>query len=496
MAPALARRAGIVVAAWAAIVGALALNRLLIGVFYDDGLYAGLAAALAGGSGYTHPHLPGSPTAIHYPPLYPVVLAPLFGLLGRDAAGLAGKILNLVFAAAAAGLIAFHGVRLRILGERVPAWVPAAVVGAAAAAVPALTMQSVLFAEPLFAALLAATVLLADRAAEQRDERLALAAGVCAALTLLTRTVGVAAGAGVVLFIALRDRRAALRAAIPVAIASVAWLGWTMIHRGGIDPALGINYGSYGEVLRQAGLGSLGTSAADLPRPLFAITLAWLPRGLGLAVGVLAGGLSLYGLWLLCRRSSIGYTLAGYLAILAIWPFPPDRFVWAVLPWLALAFAAGAAPLLQARWLRVPVATTVAAALLGFAIYQARALPQRSWAAQAAAISANFTELLPALRELPAAAVLAVDDESLVWLYTGRRAVPLFLYGYSGAAVTYPTSAEQRAYLERQGVTHVVLASPASSSASQLRALITAYPGWLEAIHGWPGGRWIFAVRP
>jgi hypothetical protein len=496
LAPALARRAGIVVAAWAAAVGVLALNRFLVGVFYDDGLYAGLAAALASGDGFVHPHLPGSPAAIHYPPLYPVILAPLFGLLGPDAAGVAGKLMNLVLAAAAAGLIAAHAAGARLLGDRVSPWVPAVVVGAAAAAIPVLTTQSVLFAEPLFAALLAAAVLLGDRAAERRDGRLAFLAGLAAALTLLTRTVGVAAGAGVVAFIALRDRRAAIRAAIPVAVASVGWLTWTLTHRAGIDAALAINYGSYGEVLRQAGLGALGSSAADLPRPLFAITLAWLPRGLAVPFGIAAGAAALYGLWLLSRRSSVGFTLGCYLAILAIWPFPPDRFLWAVLPWLALAFAAGIAPLLRRPWLRVPAAATAAAALLGYAIYEGRGLPRRAWASQAAAISANFNEVLPALRALPESAVLAVDNESLVWLYTGRRAVPLFLYGYAGATVTYPTAAEQRAYLTRQGVTHVVLASSSSPSAAQLRALIGAYPGWLEPVHGWPGGRWIFAVRP
>jgi hypothetical protein len=486
----------VIVAIWAAALGALALNRFLVGVFYDDGLYAGLAAALASGAGYVHPHLPGSPAAIHYPPLYPVLLVPFFGLLDPDAAGLGGKIMNLILGAAAAGLIAAHAARARLLGDRVPVWVVAAVVGAAAAAIPVLTTQSVLFAEPLFAALLATTVLLGDRAAQRGDTRLALLAGIAAALTLLTRTVGVAAGAGIVAFLALRDRRAAIRAAIPVAVAAVAWLAWTMSHRAGIDPALGINYGSYGEVLRQAGLGALGTSAADLPRPLFAMTLAWLPRVLAWPIGVAAGGVVLYGLWLVSRRSSVGFTLAFYLAILAIWPFPPDRFLWAVLPWLGLAFAAGMAPLLRAPWLRVPAAATAAAVLLGYLIYEGRGLPRRAWAGQAAAISANFNEVLPALRELPDSAVLAVDNESLVWLHTGRRAVPLFLYGYAGATVTYPTSAQQHAYLTRQGVTHVVLASSSSPSAAQLRALIGAYPGWLEPVHGWPGGRWIFAVRP
>ena len=48
------------VAAVALAVGILALNQVLVGVFYDDGLYAGLATALASGLGYVHPNLPGT----------------------------------------------------------------------------------------------------------------------------------------------------------------------------------------------------------------------------------------------------------------------------------------------------------------------------------------------------------------------------------------------------------------------------------------------------
>jgi hypothetical protein len=485
------RLAGAAVTIWALAVGALALNRHLIGVFYDDGLYAGIARALATGQGYVHPHLPGEPAVIHYPPVYPLVLAPFFGTLSVDAAGLVGKILNLLFAAAAAGLVALHATRARLLGERAPSWVPGLVVAAAITAVPVLTTQSVLFAEPLFALLLAATVMLADRGATT-------AAGIAAALVILTRTVGVAAGAGVVVFtlLARRDWRAALRPAIPIAIASVAWLAWTVTHRAGIDPALAVNYGSYGEVLKQTGLGALGSSALDLPRPLVAITVGWLPAGLAMAFELAGLAIGLYGLWLLARRSSIAITLLGYLAILAIWPFPPDRFLWAILPWLGLAFMAGAMDLSVRRWSRIPAAVVTLTAVIGFVMYQGGNLPRRAWETQAASISTTFNELLPALRELPDSAILAVDGEALVWLYSGRRAVPLFLYGYEGAKETMPGPAEHRAYLERQHVTHIVLASASSLSARELRALIGAYPGWLEPVKGLPQGRWIFAVRP
>jgi len=196
-----ARRAGVGVAALILLVGALALNHDLVGVFYDDGFYAGLALALAHGQGFVQANLPGAPAAIHYPPLYPLLLAPLFGTLSVDAAGFVGKLVNLACATAAAGLVAWHATRAQLLSGAAPRWLPAAVVGAAAAAIPVLQTQSVLFSEPLFALLFAATVALADTPRAPSSVATPALAGAAAALTLLTRTIGVAAGAGIVLFL-------------------------------------------------------------------------------------------------------------------------------------------------------------------------------------------------------------------------------------------------------------------------------------------------------
>src|SRR5439155_1538442 len=256
-----AGRAGVAVALCALAVGALALNRSLVGVFYDDGLYAVLARSLATGHGYSYLHLPGAPAAIHFPPLYPLVLTPLFALLPLNAAVLAAKVLNLLLAASAAGLVAWHAVRTDLLG----------------------------------------------------------------------------AGA-------------------PLLLAGLLWGWWTVTHRQAVDPALAINYGSYGEVLRQTGLGALGGGLRDLPRPLAAIALSWLPGRLLYWLAALpALGVAVYGLATLCRRSCIGFALAGYLAILAVWPFAPDRFLWAVLPWLGLAWAVGAAALWRFVRLHLPL---------------------------------------------------------------------------------------------------------------------------------------------
>lgn len=473
--------------------GLLALNRALVGVYYDDGLYAGLALALGAGDGYVHPHLPGMPVAVHYPPLYPVVLTPLFGLLPLETAALAAKALNAVLAALGAGLIAWHATRCEMLGATTPPWVAPTLVAAASLAVPVLATQSVLFAEPLFGVLLALAVIVADRRGS------AWLAGSLAAGALLTRSIGIAAGAGIVCFTLLRDgpRRRLFGEAAPVAVAAGVWGAWVLVHRDGIHPALALNYGTYAEHVMQAGLAGLRASVPDLPRPLVAITLGWVPLApVRHAFAAAAVAVGLYGLWVLQRRSAIAATLVSYLAILAVWPSPPDRFLWAVLPWLALVWGVGAAALWRwVRALQVPLAILAAASIAGYLAYDLRGLAHRSWEAPAQAISANFAELLPVLDTLPEDAVLATDDEALVWLYTRRRTVPLFLYSYRGRETVQPSPMAHRAFLEQMGATHIVLASAHTEAAAALRALVRAFPGWLTPVHRWSGARWLFAVR-
>ncbi len=480
--------------------GTVALNRSLIGVFYDDGLYAGIAVALARGMGYVHPHLPGAPAVIHYPPLYPLVLTPLFAAFPVATAGFLAQVLNLVLSALAAALIARHAVRARLLGAGVPDWAAPAVVLVLALAIPVLTVQSVLFAEPLFAVLLAATVIVADRDAPEHPLRTAAIAGCWAALALLTRTIAVAAGAGLPLFLLLvrrRPLREAIVAGLPVGLAAAAWGAWTLAHRSGIDPAMAINYGSYGEVVQQSGLGAFGRSAPDLVRPLGAITLGWLPYWwLYYLFGVPALAVGLYGFWLLARRSAIGFTLAGYFAILALWPFLVDRFVWAVLPWLGLVFGAGVVSLGKTRRaLKLPLLILTVVMAVGYGILEWRGVRGRWWGSLQAAGSRNFAELLPGLRDLPPGSVLATSDEALVWLYTGQISVPFFVYGYDHGVEVHPTPAAQRAYLERQGVTHILFSGYGSGSDVELNDLLGAYPGWLTIIRAWSGGRALFRVN-
>src|SRR3989442_15460542 len=185
-----ARAAAVVVFAVTLACGALALNRQLVGVFYDDGLYADVAYALTHGLGYVHPHLPGHPAVVHYPPLYPLVLSPFIGTLPLEAAGLAAKVLNVILAAAAAGLVAWHATSVQLLGPEAPPWLAPVLVTGAAVALPMLTILSVLFSEPLFGVLFALALLPPHPPPPGGSPHWAAPPGRgAAALALLTRTI-------------------------------------------------------------------------------------------------------------------------------------------------------------------------------------------------------------------------------------------------------------------------------------------------------------------
>jgi hypothetical protein len=496
-----ATRAALIVGGWVLAGRALALNRALIGVTYDDGLYAGAAVALAHGQGYVHPHLPGTPAVVHYPPLYPLLLVPFFGTMSVEGAGFAAKVLNVLIAALAAALIAWHAARTELLGARAPPWLAPTVVVVAALAIPCLTLQTGLYAEPFFGLLLAIAVAMADAPPSRWSPgRAATIAGVVAALALLTRSIGVAAGAGVVMFLLVVRRvplRQAALAALPVAIAAVGWGWWTTAHAAGIDPGMAINYGSYAEVVKQSGLSAYARSIPDLVRPLGTITLSWVgSRPLYYLFGVPALLVGLYGLWIIWRRSAIGFTLIGYFAILAVWPFDPDRFEWAVLPWIALVWTAGAVRLYRSdKRLHIPLGLVAGAIVVGYAIQESTGLIHRGWRIAYVQATGAFQEMLPTLTTLPANSVLASDGEALVWLYTRRTTVPFYVYGYHAGHWVRPTPAVQRAYLERMGVTHVLLTGFGGGSSEELDALLGAYPRWLTAVHVWPGGKALFQVN-
>ena len=100
---AVALAVAIVVAA----VGVWSQNPSLVGVNYDDGIYALLARAVADGDGYRLTFLPLNIPGVKYPPLYPLSLVPFWELIeAKDAALDTMKLANGIYIGLAAGLFA------------------------------------------------------------------------------------------------------------------------------------------------------------------------------------------------------------------------------------------------------------------------------------------------------------------------------------------------------------------------------------------------------
>ncbi|HMA46591.1 MAG TPA: hypothetical protein VKP11_05235, partial [Frankiaceae bacterium] len=269
-----AAAAGVVAAA----VAAALMPWALVGVFYDDGIYTALARSLAEGHGYRLLYLPGAPAAVHYPPLYPAFLA----LLWRAWPAFPDNVVlfraaNAAFLGLFAAGFAAHLARRRALSPALSALV----VAIGCTAVPLLSVVTVLFAEPLFLVLALGAWWLADAAAGADGRRalgLAAGAGVLAGLAGLTRSIGVAVVAGSVLGLFLARRRpGALVAAVAALLLLAPWVAWSAAHRAGVETVLAANYGTYGDLVRQAGWHWLTPDAAwDVLRPLGYVAFATL----------------------------------------------------------------------------------------------------------------------------------------------------------------------------------------------------------------------------
>ena len=183
------------------------------------------------------------------------------------------------------------------------------------------------------------------------------------------------------LVLARRPRAALIAAEVAAALCLAPWLLWVARHRADVDPALVAGYGTYTDLVAQAGWATLSpASIGDLLRPVGAVALApfhgWLRFFLGVpALALVAAGFAP----MLRQAPALGWTLLGYCVIVVVWPYGSDRFVWAVWPFLAVAFFAGAEQVMAraaahavgsiGRWC---VAATVLVVVVGYGYYQVR----------------------------------------------------------------------------------------------------------------------------
>ena len=454
------------------IVALWAQTNALVGVFYDDGIYVVLAKALAEGEGYRYIHMPGSPPAVHYPFLYPAVLSLLWRVWPAFPQNVTlFQLFDAGALAVAAWAIAIHARRWGVPGVAQYVALPLGFI-----AFPLLANVGVRFSEPLFLALLASALLLVDR--KNVSLRAAVMAGVLVGLTALTRSIGIAALVGIPAALWLRGhRRPAVVSAITAFVVLSPWIVWLLTNAGAVDSRIAANYGTYLEAAGRPGLlttlGGLNLGAlsplARLTLPA-ALPLVWYPLAALLVAAAVSGAVTVAR-----RVPALVATLAVYLLVVAFWPWTPDRFLWILVPWLALLATAGAVSAWRyGVWARGAVTVLALALLIGYGRRETMSLAGRRFARTAEGISQPFRALVPAIAsELPADAVVASADEALIYLYTGRRSVPSVLFRRENrASVPLPPDTTVGYFCET-GVTHLVLSGvggPAAPLVDQLSA--------------------------
>ena len=436
------RVTGAIVASIALLITISVIPNWPAGVFQDDGIYVVLGKAIASGEGYRYINLPGAPYATHYPPGYPLLLAVLWRLAPEFPQNVAlftftnGAFLSL----AAYATFRFTRERLGLgtLGA-------GTVAIAGTASVPALSFGVFVLSEPLFLALLIPVLVLAERAAERGDWRDALMAGVGGGVVAMVRTVGIFVVPALVLTLLIRRRwLPAIVSAAGWAAFVVPWNRWVAAHGAEIPLALVGKYGPYDswltDTIRANGLPFVWGVVSRNARALYGMSGEMFTGGadslavLRLPAAVMLGLVLAAGAWRLTRRAPVtGWFLAAYMALVIIWPFDPTRFVWALLPIWAAMLALGIASLVErkpltARQGLVRYAALGACALLlaGFAAYNGSST-FRQW--RDTVPSATSARATPVVKWVRAATrptdVIAVEDDLLIYLYTGRRAVPV-----------------------------------------------------------------------
>ncbi|HEX9563199.1 MAG TPA: hypothetical protein VF981_04480 [Gemmatimonadaceae bacterium] len=411
-----------------------------VGVLQDDGIYVVLARSLATGQGYRFLHLPDAPNATHYPPLYPLFLAGLWKLVPAFPANVTVfKFANAALVAvAAAGAYRFTRARAGLA----PA--PAALtVAAFTACAPIVLLGVMVLSEPLFLAALCPVLLVCERAADGGRPRAAVLAGAAGGVLALIRTLGVVAIPATALVLAWRRRwTAAALVVVAGALVLLPWQLWVSAYGAEVPPIFQGKYGSYGRwlagALQAEGPGwvvrlvlfNLGQIVGQGWETLGVDTLPALARW---TATVMATGLFAVGWWRLVGRAPVAaWMLAMYLSLVVAWPFLPARFTWAMWPVIGVVFGLAIDAVVRWRpalpwWRAARIASVAVAALLAVGYARFNYLgARRDWWSQVQGVVANRARPLAewVAANTPGDAVLATDDDVLMYLYTGRRAVP------------------------------------------------------------------------
>lgn len=411
-----------------------------VGVSPDSVRYLDAARHLAAGQGLST-GLDGAVAPLtHYPPLYPLLLAPLAALETPEPESV--RWLNALLLVATVCLVGGAAYR----GSRGSPGAAALGAGLVAAHPGVFRAHAHAWSEPPFFLLVLASLLLVSSHARRPDRRRLVLAGILAGVSVLARYAGVAVvAAGVLATLFARGRRAAVErvrdglgflaaAAVPI----LPWALRTALVRGSPVDRDPIVAPISGGTLRQGAATLAGwLLPGDLPGDLPAS--AAVPVAAALAVLLLAGSVVV----LRRRRAEeppldltafllflVAYPLA-LLASLALFdPFIPldHRILAPAFPPAAVLVVCAASAVLRraGRW---PLAVAALAAVGLLALY---AVDVASWAGRAHRRGLAFTAkvwrqspTLAALEGLDPGRLVFTNGHDVVYFHTGRALRPL-----------------------------------------------------------------------
>ena len=393
-----------------------------------------------------------------------------------------------------------------------PLWLAAAGALVATLSLPLLTLTSAVMSEVLFVALLFPLLAWGERVVDRGSAAprgaflsgpsnrsqipslllrafgspnaapflLGLAAGALA----LVRTHAVAAAAAIVLVLLLRRRwRAAISCALGALVPLLPWQIWVALHDEAIPAALRGSYGSYAawfaDGVSSGGITFVGRTVLANSREaaaLFADRVApWTPGWPRLAALAIAGVVLVAGAFRSVRRVPVTTAfVAAYLVVTLAWPYAPWRFLWALWPFVILLIVEGIRGALAAR---MPAAARLAvgacALLIAAGVVRAEAAAYRAqaWSVPARNAAAQIAPLMRwVTRHTAPTDVLLADAEPLVYLFTGRQAmppVPFTAREYVGAGSSAPHDEAMADLLARYRVRYVVTVVPSTAATAQ-----------------------------
>ena len=417
-----------------------------LGFYHDDSIYWVSAKSLAMGSEYRIASLPNQPYQTKYPPLFPVLLALVWKANPSFPANLPAAMLLAwcvlpVYVLLVAQFLKQHGFSPaeRALLCAVAALNPIAVVFSAS-----------LMPDLLFTAMLLASLLLAERAADEHAPTwLAAAAGAMCGFAYLARSAALPVLVTAPLCFALRKQfRRALLFAAAMLPAAAGWQLWVHAHVSNSADLVTLYYTNY------FGFQLYNVQAADLPLVLWH-NLDGLLMGIGraltfdvehgskhlervVAIAAIAGCVRLAR-----RTGKLQFPVAaiGFCLLLLVWHYVPDqRFVFPLYPLLLAGLwteIRNITKALRISWAKPAIAEravagVAGAALAGFCLFVAFStisgdlvfLPRLF-----ASYRADLEYRLPAYgwiaNHAPADANVFAYDDPLVYLYTGRKSCGL-----------------------------------------------------------------------